>query len=589
MKRFGIKTKILASTILVVCISLLLSGSFAYNYFLKIFKEKAVKDDIARMNQISQQLEYQIDDIRKLGLSIIVNPEVQTFVKYKNYRNYYERLSQANLKLDFIQKQIFLREYIHSAAIVNNDGLMWYSITNPNLDDYFRSKLNETWFRKYRRDSRQYYFSDPYPISNVTRGTPTATVISCIVQFRNIEEPEKIAGLLVLNIYQNYFEKNLKLNSSDYDGFLWVSREGTSMYHRGSIPKVRLKSLIPGHKKPGITYVEKFKGYGIINPPLSNDWELVSFTSNQKLFHRISFILYFFLFFILVSLGLIIFIVLPIILRITRPLTQLTKATNEVAAGNLDISLHISSGDELEDLAKSFNRMTRDLRNYLAQSVENEKTKRAMEFEILLSQVNPHFIYNVLNTIIYLARRDKNYDIATLTDSFIRILQDGIKVGDQGLLTTIQEEIAVVKHYLAIQQYRYPERFDIRWNVDEHCLQCLLPKTIIQPLVENALFHGICPKEEKGTIRVTIARTGEEILLEIADDGVGMEQEMIDKLLQGEKIDEPETKLRPIGLANIRDRIRFIYGERYGISIQSVPSQGTTITIKIPFQKASDS
>jgi Putative regulator of cell autolysis len=584
--KLGIKAKILTATILVVTVSLLLSGSFAYVYFLKIFKEKARKDDLAKLNQISQQLEYQIDEIKKLGQSIIINPEVQDYVKQGKYPDYYERLSRSNAKkLDYINNQIFLREYIHSAAVLNSGGSVWYSTINPNMDDYFQSKLNETWFAKYRRSNEQYYFSDPFPISNVIRaGNSTVTVVSCIVQFRNIDDPYKAVGLLFLNIYLDYFKKYLKINSDDYDGFLWLNEEGTVMYKNGSIKDSKLMALITHLKEPGISYVEKPDGYGIVNQSLSNGWKLVSFTSNKRLFHRIRFIFYFFLFFTLVSLALIILVVLPIILRITRPITQLTKATNEVATGNLDVTLNITSRDEIEDLAISFNKMTRDLQKYLAESVEHEKMQREMEFEILLSQVNPHFIYNVLNTIIYLARRDKNYDIAALADSFIRILQDGIKLGDQGLLTTVQEEMEIVNHYVAIQQYRYPDRFVLRRNIDTQYLNCLIPKTIIQPLVENALFHGICPKEGQGTITVTITRIAEELILIVEDDGIGMAPELITKLLQGEKIYEPETKLRPIGLANIRDRIRFIYGEKYGIAIESALNEGTKITVNVPFR-----
>jgi two-component system sensor histidine kinase YesM len=583
--KLGIKAKILAATVLVVTVSLFLSGSFAYFYFLKIFKEKAVKDDMAKLNQISQQMEYQIDDIKKLGLSIIVNPEVQDYVRQQKYPDYYERLAWANNKLDYINKQIFLREYIHSAAILNNEGTVWYSTVNPKMDDYFQSKLNEAWFGKYRRNNEQYYFSDPFPISNVTHdGNSTVTVVSCIVQFRNIDDPYRVAGLLFLNIYLDYFDKYLKINSADYDGFLWLNKDNTVMYRQGPLPQAKLMEFIPLQKASGISYAEKFKGYGMVNQSLSNGWKLISFTSNKRLFQRIRFIFYFFLIFTFVSLALIIFVVLPIILRITRPITQLTKATNEVSSGNLNILLNISSRDELEDLANSFNKMTRDLQKYLAESVEHEKMKREMEFEILLSQVNPHFIYNVLNTIIYLARRDKSNDIASLADSLIRILQDGIKLGDQGLLTTVREEIEIVNHYIAIQQFRYPDRFELNWNIDEKCLRCLVPKTIIQPLVENALFHGICPQEAKGTIIVTINRMGQELIINIEDNGIGMTPEMIQTLLRGEKIYEPETKLRPVGLANIRDRIHFIYGENYGISIQSVPDRGTKVSINIPFR-----
>jgi two-component system sensor histidine kinase YesM len=601
--KLGIKAKILGATGVVVMLSLMLSGTFAYYYFLKIFKEKAVKDDMAKLDQIAQQMEYQTDDIKKLAISIIIIPEVQAFIKQNHYPNYYEQLVDARKTLGLMINQIFLREYIHSAAVITGNGSVWYTDMHTMPHDYFKGKLAESWYQKYLFDQEQFYFSNPYDISNVTRGTPTEKVMGYIVQFHDVDSPEKIAGLLILNVYLDHFQKNLKRNSMDYDAIYWIGRDGRPIFGKNSTPNdIKLPEILSQAKssdsnnqvRKNLTMtknpnmIENHKGYMIVNRSPGNGWTLISFTSNRKLFHRIGFIFYFFLCVTVLSVAVILGVVFMMILKFTRPITQLTEAMKQVSGGNLDTTVDITSGDELETMAQGFNRMVVDLKNQLSASVEYEKSKRRMEYDILLSQINPHFIYNILNTVIYMARKQKNQDIAGLVESFIRILQDGIKVGGEGLLATIAQEVEIVNHYIAIQQYRYRDRFELTWDVDAACLDCLIPKTLIQPLVENALYHGICPKEEPGKITVQVSKSGapaaEDLLITVMDDGIGMEPEVVEKLLSGEQVYEPESRMRSIGIANIRERIRYLFGVNYGITIDSIAGQGTRVTVKLPFQ-----
>jgi two-component system sensor histidine kinase YesM len=604
--KLGIKTKILGTTGLVVIISLMLSGTFAYRYFLQLFKEKAVKDDMARLDQIAQQMEYQTDDIRKLAISIIIIPEVQSFIKQNHYPNYYEQLVVARKTLGLMTNQIFLREYIHSAAVITHNGSVWYTDMHTMPHDYFKGKLAEGWYRKYLQNPEQFYFSDPYDIANVTRGTPSEKVIGHIVQFHDVDNPEKIIGHLILNVYLDHFRKNLIRNSVDYDAAYWLSRDGDVIYGKNSAPQETALSEIlsqvrhGGHKAKmaqnqfGVTnqsVIDNHQGYLVVNQSLTGGWTLISFTSNRKLFHRIGFIFYFFLCFTFLSVVVILGAVSMMILRFTRPITKLTEAMKQVSGGNLDIVVDIDSGDELETMADGFNRMVIDLKNHLSASVEYEKNQRKMEYEILLSQINPHFIYNILNTVIYMARKQKNHDIAGLVESFIRILQDAIQVGGAGLLVPLKQEMEIVNHYIAIQQYRYRDRFELIWDVDAGSMDSWIPKTLIQPLVENALYHGICPKEGRGKISVQVSKigmsadTGADLLIAVSDDGVGMEPETVEKLLSGGAIYEPESKMRSIGIANIRDRIGYLFGGKYGVHIESIPGQGTRVMVTLPFQK----
>ncbi|HEX7714407.1 MAG TPA: histidine kinase [Bacillota bacterium] len=583
--KLGIKAKILGATGLVVMISLMLSGIWAYYYFQKIFKEKAIKDDAGKIDQIAQQMEYQIDDIRKYATSMIIIPEVQDFIKQSRYASYYEQLVSARRALGLMMNQLFLREYIHSAAVITISGSVWYTDLHTMPHDYFKSKLKESWYQRYLGKKDQFYFSDPYQISNYSRGTAAEPVISYIVQMHDVDQSEKINGRLFLNVFLSHFEKNILTNSKEYDAFYWVNQDGTIIYQRNSTPKdIRIEEVRSQIKASDekTSVIENAKGYLILNHPLSNGWRLISFTSNRKMLQRINFIFIFFLCFTLISLAVIIVVVFPIILRITNPITELTEAMKQVASGNLDTSLQITSGDELETMANGFNRMVVDLKNHLAKSVEYERVKRKMEYDILLSQINPHFIYNVLDTVIYMARKKKDQDTVNLLGSFIRILQDGIKVGGDGLLTTVKQEVEMVNHYVTIQEYRYRGRFTMKWEVEETVVNLSIPRSLIQPLVENALYHGICPKDETGVIKVVIRRDREDLEIRVEDDGVGMEKGLIAKLLAGEPIYEPESRMRPIGIANIRDRIRYLYGKDYGLTIESTVGKGTVITVKLP-------
>lgn len=584
MMKMSIKTKILLSTSLVVMISLILSGTFAYYYFANILKEQAMNDDRVKLQQTARQLEYYSEDIIKFSQNIITDKDVQAYIlKDFSGQDSYSKLSAKDKIIARLKDYVALRGgYIHSAALMKSDGSICFSLL-PFSDDYIRSKLKEDWYREYQNTRANYYFSRPHRIE--LQGVP-ADAISCIVGIRSVNQSEKVLGELILNLNMSYFIKYIGAASKGFDDFIWVNQENSVIYTKTTDKKyIDLKDVTANLQEEAVQepqMIAKPDGYIFIDRSMNNGWKLISFTSNHHLFKRIGYIVYFFIFFILASVAFIIAFILPIILNITRPITKLTKKMREVSGGNLDVELRIASGDEVEALCNGFNKMTGDIKNYINESLEHEKIKRKMEFDILLSQINPHFIYNVLNTIIYMARKEKNQNIVNVTDSFIRMLQDGIQLGKNGVFTSIRQEIEIVNHYVEIQKYRYSELFELVWNVDRDLLDCLIPKTMIQPLVENALFHGICSKDEKGTITVAVCKDEKDLCIAIEDDGMGMDQDTVHSLMTGERDLISSDSVRRIGIANIRDRIRYLYGEGYGIRIDSRTGEGTKITLHVP-------
>ncbi|MBZ4647444.1 MAG: histidine kinase [Clostridia bacterium] len=583
--KMSIKTKILLSTSLVIMVSLILSGTFAYYYFANILKEQAVKDDKVKLRQTARQLEYYSEDIIKFSQNIITDKDVQEYMRKDNtVEDPFAMLSAKSKVIERLKDYIALRGgYIHSAVLIKNDGSICFNLV-PFSDDYMRNHLKEDWYPAYEDRKNNYYFSRPHHMD--IRGVP-ADVISCIVTIQSVNQSDKVLGELILNLSMPYFIKYIDEASKGFDDFMWVNQENCIIYAKAGDKKYLdvkdIAAYVSGPPVQEPQLISKPDGYIVLDRSMDNGWKLVSFTSNKRLFQRIEYIFYFFVFFILASLIFIIAVIMPIILNITKPITKLTRKIKEVSGGNLDVEIQISSGDEVEALCTGFNKMIGDIKRHINESIEHEKVKRKMEFDIMLSQINPHFIYNVLNTIIYMARKEKNQNIAKVTDSLIRILQDGIKLGKSGLYTSIRQEMEIVNHYVEIQKFRYSEIFVLEWKVDESLLDCLIPKTLIQPLIENALFHGICPKDEKGTIIVSIFKDEKDIKIIIEDDGVGMDQDMIDSILIGEKHLNSGDSVRHIGISNIRDRLKYLYGEDYRLEIDSRPGEGTKITLKVPF------
>jgi DNA-binding NarL/FixJ family response regulator/anti-sigma regulatory factor (Ser/Thr protein kinase) len=223
-------------------------------------------------------------------------------------------------------------------------------------------------------------------------------------------------------------------------------------------------------------------------------------------------------------------------------------------------------------------------RRYMAEALNSLQECQRLQFELLLAKINPHFIYNTLNSIIYLARGKKNHEIIDLTSAFIDLLQDSIHLGQNTPYERLETELDVIDKYVTVQQYQYMGRFLFTRECDPGLQGTFILKNILQPLVENAIFHGIGPKEGAGSIHLRVSRQGETLRVAVSDDGVGMEQGTADRCLRAQRGEAPRgsPKIRHIGLDNIAQRLEFAFPGRHGFSITSSPGVGTTVVITHP-------
>lgn len=266
---------------------------------------------------------------------------------------------------------------------------------------------------------------------------------------------------------------------------------------------------------------------------------------------------------------------------INRPAQMLCRRIRAIAKGDFSADPDIEWKNELGEIGHGINCLSQDIDRLLKTTVAHEKEKRELEYRVLQNQVDPHFIYNTLNTIKWMATFQKAPGIAEVVTSFSRLLKS-VSKGTRELIP-LRDELALLNDYCLILRYRYGGGITVEVDeiTDESLCDCLIPRFSLQPLAENAIFHGIEPKGGAGNIRLRILRCGEENLcIEMQDDGIGMSAAQIERVLAEPK--EEKKAFRKIGLRNIHQRIQYTFGPQYGISIDSIPGEYTRVTLTLP-------
>lgn len=265
--------------------------------------------------------------------------------------------------------------------------------------------------------------------------------------------------------------------------------------------------------------------------------------------------------------------------QIARPIMNLEEHMYEVQGGNLEVQIQTDSDtEEIQSLAVSFKDMIHKIQGLIDEVEENQKKLRKSELKVLQSQINPHFLYNSLDTIIWLGEREENEKVVEMTAALARYFRLSLSKGKE--VISIYEEIEHVKHYLQIQKIRYDNKLSYEIDIDPDILGYMVVKIVLQPLVENALYHGIKDLEEGGVIEVTGYQKGGEIILEVYDNGKGMTKEKVENILTA-PISTSITK-GGVAIKNVHERIQIYFGVQYGVKYESEYGEWTKASITIP-------
>jgi two-component system sensor histidine kinase YesM len=323
----------------------------------------------------------------------------------------------------------------------------------------------------------------------------------------------------------------------------------------------------------------------MITRPLDTDGWYVTESLDETVLSKIIFRTFLLIALIILAASSFIGIMLSLFLSktVNVPVKKLQERMKRIENGDFERDPSTEWEHELGEIGKNINDLSENVQSLMHQRIEDERQKKDYEYKMLQSQINPHFLYNTLNSIKWMATIQNAPGIAEMTTSLSRLLKD-ISKGTTNLVN-IKHEISLLNDYFTIQQYRYGGTITLHYTIEEEALtSCNILNFTLQPIVENAIFHGIGPKGSAGTIEIHIYQDeNTDIHIDVTDDGVGMDSDMADHLIDNE-LQTESSFFKEIGISNVHKRLQYEFGAKYGLSVASKLGEFTTVSILLPFQ-----
>ncbi|GEM_PF-3296405 len=581
----GIKGKIILSTMVIIASIILVLGIVVYRNFSNILLDNAIKDNQKRLEEITEQLDSIENQMAYIADYIITDHSVAEYTHAESGRTQAEINDDVYNMKSILTRFVVINQYLTGISMLRDDGVAFTN--HANLDrDYVSNYVSNLLKAKEEKNTDNRRFTNYHKIyaNNIEK---SMNVITYIARYNNINYPDEV-NYLFLDVPYDTIIKIMEQGESEFDRVILLNRENEVYYGKTDLPTGVYEKLSTGETSG---MLEEGENIYILNIGENSNWKTIVSISKSKLFAAITPVMYAFVIAFVLCFLVLTLILIVILSGIIKPIKSLSEGMKQVSKGDYKVRIHVHSRDEIEELADGFNIMTSKIEQSIAESVRYEKTKRKLQLDLLMNQINPHFIYNTLNTVIYMAHANKTQAVEDVTYSLINVLQDSVKIGKESICDYIHVELDIIRNYMKIQQYRYPDRFHFQAECDDNLLRLVIPKMVIQPLVENALFHGACLCEHICEIRVTVKKVmvqdkTERIEICVMDNGIGMKEEALRNCFHVKKAAKGSNQTRSIGLANIKERLAFIYGTEQTIQVYSKLNEGTKVTITVPIQES---
>ena len=394
-------------------------------------------------------------------------------------------------------------------------------------------------------------------------------------------------GTLVVDMSFNGIEQLFSKINSSYGTYVYLmDGNGEIIYH----PKQKLiySDLYKENNKVAASYedgnrVEKFAGEErsvIVRTVGYTGWKIVSVTPVSQF--SMNLVQMRFFFFVILAFSLILIILLNLILseQIADPIKKLENSVKDLEKGGAkpESDIYIGGSQEVQHLGRAVQSMLEQRNRLMDNILEEQESKRKSELEALQSQINPHFLYNTLDSIVWMIESNRYDEAISMITDLASLFRISLSKGEN--IISIEKEVQHARNYINIQKVRYKNKFVVKFDIDEQILNYSTMKLILQPLLENAIYYGMESMDDEGRIYVRGYQKGDDIYLEVEDNGLGMPESVTEKLL----VEDNQLPKRGsgIGLLNVQRRIQIYFGKEYGLNITSELDEGTKVTIQLP-------
>lgn len=595
MKRFlpkTIKARITIVIMISTIIATIIISYFCFSTFQRLLKKNLIQSTGSNLQLVMKNVENNMENIENLARWCTANPSISSYVvNAPNRISGREALNTYSILKDQVLNS---RSSNHvERLIVSNprNALLQtiYGMNEGSLSDgktsrevpYFQELIEAGDFKWIGLKQ------DPF-------NAKTSSFIIPIIRPIYSSYDSSIDGWVYISVNTSIITDYLEDYSVEGDSDLYVIINNIVYLYKDK----ELKEMSPEFKviKKNVTEYNKDISYYTIEDKEGNSHTVVSCASNlngwyiaqsisneQFIMHKSTYLpLMLLIIVLLLTLG--IMLTYTFNRMINKPISKINKKILEISEGDFSKNISIESSDEIGTIGKGINILSQNVLDLIESRVEDEKQKKELEFRMLQSQINPHFLYNTLNSIKWMATIQKASGIPEMTTALSRLLRNIAKGASE--LITIKEELDLLNDYITIQQYRYGGSIIVNYNVaSDDLYECNIIKFTLQPIVENAIFHGIEPKSTEGIIDINIKNiNNDKIEIEVIDDGIGIPQEKIKNLLTSNETTS-KSSFNNIGISNVHERIRLTFGYEYGLNIESKLNEYTKIIITIPYQE----
>jgi len=568
----SIQSVITLSFTAITLLAMIFIGIAFYSTFSKNAKNNASSSVQQIMNQATINLEYYLRSM--IDITDLIQQELVD-----------TPISEVNTLKPLLYTTLKIRKDLVSLAIYSSTGSLLLTSPDYSYNPLFTAS-EQNWFYKSLTNPDLYLFQPPHVQRLFKDKRPWVASLSHGI----IIEDDYSSYELVTKVDMNFsiIEQLCDQVTLGKRGYIYIiDSEGNIIYH----PQQQL--IYAGLKKEDISgallkgegsYINTYEGeqrMTTIKDINYANWKMVGVSfvdeivENSRNFN--------FLIIIILLFGVVFITISSIFIssKISRPIKRLERQMNRIEKGDFNIeNLEAKGEDEVKRLTRAFNLMIAKIKKLMDQIILEQEAKRKSELKALQTQINPHFLYNTLDSIIWMNENGNHEGVTDMVSALAKFFRISISKGNETI--SVCDEIEHARSYLIIQKIRYKNKYDFTIDIPENICKYKTIKLLLQPIIENAIYHGITHIQEKGLINISVFIEDNAMIFKVVDNGYGIKKEKLKEILLQEVISDHSSG---VGLKNVNERIKLFYGEKYGISISSEFEVGTTVKIVIPLIK----
>lgn len=572
---FNIQSIIMSVLMAITLVTIVTMGFLLYQRFKLAIDKMAVSNTEATVESTVDRVNSDLLDIRQIFNAANYNIVQEFDISSEKFAEQFSLLYEVN------------SDKIESLALYGNEGRLIASepvaVEKENID-----VTGQDWYKNAESAIENVHFSVPHIQNLYEDGLYRYHWVVSLSRYVDINDGEiPGSGVLLVDMKYSVIEDVLKQINDSSEGIYYymISRDGQMIYHprktemaRGLFEENSLKAS--GYEEG--TYEITTDGHKesvVVGNIAYTGWKLIGVVPESVQTARINNFRYYIFTTIMVLMMMLLEGNRLISRKISKPIRKLDESVKTYEAGG-KTDIYIGGSSEIRHLGYSVQRSYERIETLMEEIIRQQNERRKSELDALQSQINPHFLYNTLESITWMVEAQKNEEAVIMISELAKLLRVSLSRGKT--IIPVKDELQHSRSYMNIQLARYKERFKTEFRIEEEIENYCIVKLVIQPILENAIYYGVgnMDEDDDGMIIVSGKKKDDDILITIEDNGMGMREEVLENILtDNSKVPKHGSG---VGVINVHSRIRLMFGEEYGLSIESEPDEGTRVTIRIP-------